>query len=1379
MFVGHGSPGPWTLTEGVETPCRPTTELGVCAELTNPTQRFDRLFARWITAAANVLVAISVVNAILVTGVIGQEAVTQSTSMTVAEQSLDFELRIVWGGGKPRAFRGSISIDQGTLSVVRNLSLQSDSIGAVVNGDASTVKLSPHSLSTFGGVDVKIQASPTSKLTFRIDDSITNQPVEHTLLLSEILQGNWIRPLDDSGSRIAAERQMQDRIRVQSPQPMGIFSIGAPWQATVSGYRCGLPGGEYQLTTAVVDAGSGAVVSRSEDKVAVDGQGNFSSNQIELSLPTIEGAYTIELSLQRKRFLPNLVSSGAALTRRLDIVTFDYGGQSSRIKAWIPAASIQPLSTQWWTAMTWISTLGTAQTLTQITGLAEHTKRPVNYGAQASRMVAGVEYLSLSPAAWQAYPLRIAQAGQPHRLRVRVPTDQPQQLVISVRDFHRNGEPTTLNVDSGVLLTERQIATENVNVAGYAEHEIVFWPRSEQPYVLLLNSSTGRDAAFGEITLDVGQSAPEVAANSPAQLPAQLQSENAPSVPAERAMNQHRSTALYLSKPLLADAFGGQRSIDPITRRPLESWHTWHQSATRLTQYMQSKGYNTLVFNVVSEGAAVFPSPLSSTKRFDNGTFYSDGRSPELKDLVELLCCHFDRAGLQLVLGLEMNSHLPGLAKWDADVSKHVGYFQVNIDGTPWKSETELGSRRVLYNPLHPQVQAEFEQVLREISSRYASHPSFQGIALELGESSHLIFAGDRWGYDDATLRKFEAATQAKLPSREGLAEAMKGGLRLGYLTWRATELSNFYVRLAGAISQSKKSAKLLINPLPILERRPSERDYIDPNMQARNLSDYWLAAGLDVNRLKQQSNIILLRGKLESPLKSGLVQDWLSRIASDSGLASADVGNTTGTLLIQRPLGMPIYEANKLQNSSSTTTAWCYPQANTIGTGSLPSLVALLHREDALLIGDGGLMPLQGDSPKLQQFRQTFVALPNIPMRSINIDSGESSVRIRSATVGTTTYLQMINSAPWPERVTMDVRIASSNGLVEILGGRELTLSGNNAQLTVSSRTNAQRVQRNTVWQFELPPFDLIGVKVSDPQFQVNSVMHSPDPAVITRITKEIEELEGLMAIAADPGRTTSLGIAGGDFESWVDDSRPTGWSVSSLPQVAISRADTLPHSGQSCIALENRNNAQVSAWIQSEKIPIPESGRLAVEAWVRYSPSANSPILMQLSVIGRTRDGRRFQRVHQFGASAQTNQGNVDWGRKPIVLYVSDLPSDELAELHVAFDLVGPGKIWLDDIQAYEPLINPDERVQIRGQLFLAREKLRENNPFPAEQALNSHWARYLFSLNQKLSDPAAEAASSSAAAETPQNSSTRWTSPAPIIQQWRESMRERWQR
>ena len=198
----------------------------------------------------------------------------------------------------------------------------------------------------------------------------------------------------------------------------------------------------------------------------------------------------------------------------------------------------------------------------------------------------------------------------------------------------------------------------------------------------------------------------------------------------------------------------------------------------------------------------------------------------------------------------------------------------------------------------------------------------------------------------------------------------------------------------------------------------------------------------------------------------------------------------------------------------------------------------------------------------------------------------------------------------------------------------------------------------------------------------------------------------------------------------------------------------------------------------MQSEQIRIPESGRLVVSAWVRAPAVGNTPQVLRLSLIGRTRDGRRYQRMHQFAAQTANSDLPVDWGKRPMTLFVTDLPSAELTELYVAFDLVGPGKVWVDDIQAVEAYLSPEERVQIRGQIFLAKEKLRDNNAFPAEQVLNSHLARYLASITPRPVSTSQVNPTQVAQPEKPV-SGNRWNNSPPILYQLRESVRERWQK
>ncbi len=47
----------------------------------------------------------------------------------------------------------------------------------------------------------------------------------------------------------------------------------------------------------------------------------------------------------------------------------------------------------------------------------------------------------------------------------------------------------------------------------------------------------------------------------------------------------------------------------------------------------------------------------------------------------------------------------------------------------------------------------------------------------------------------------------------------------------------------------------------------------------------------------------------------------------------------------------------------------------------------------------------------------------------------------MRMTRVNNDTFIQFVNNASWPERVTMDVKIAAVRGVVEVLGANKLDL--------------------------------------------------------------------------------------------------------------------------------------------------------------------------------------------------------------------------------------------------------------------------------------------------------------------------------------------------
>ncbi len=125
---------------------------------------------------------------------------------------------------------------------------------------------------------------------------------------------------------------------------------------------------------------------------------------------------------------------------------------------------------------------------------------------------------------------------------------------------------------------------------------------------------------------------------------------------------------------------------------------------------------------------------------------------------------------------------------------------------------------------------------------------------------------------------------------------------------------------------------------------------------------------------------------------------------------------------------------------------------------------------------------------------------------------------------------------------------------------------------------------------------------------------------------------------------------------------------------------------------------------------------------------------------------------------------------------LFVGDIPLDDISELYVAVDLIGPGRIWVDDVRVLKSQLQPEERVYLRGQVLVARERLAQGNPFPAENLLDSKWGRYM--LHRTHAFAPAIPFHMQAPGDAPQENEA-WNNSKPILQRWGESFRDRWQR
>ncbi len=196
-----------------------------------------------------------------------------------------------------------------------------------------------------------------------------------------------------------------------------------------------------------------------------------------------------------------------------------------------------------------------------------------------------------------------------------------------------------------------------------------------------------------------------------------------------------------------------------------------------------------------------------------------------------------------------------------------------------------------------------------------------------------------------------------------------------------------------------------------------------------------------------------------------------------------------------------------------------------------------------------------------------------------------------------------------------------------------------------------------------------------------------------------------------------------------------------------------------------------------------------------MRTLPGRTQPTV-RLSLVGRYRDGKRFQRWHEFASTNETDTESktgagspgkqsrlpIDWGNRPLVLLVPDVPNEDLSELRAAVDVVGPGTLWVDDVRVYGMYLHPDEKVHLSGQMFMARQQMRQGDYALADQMLGSFWSNFLSTYLPAEQADAAPGGSRANEARLPTRGATgpAWRKPnSNRVNQWQESLKNRWQR
>ncbi len=1204
----------------------------------------------------------------------------------VRGEEVDLRLRLAWGGAS-QAWQGTIEVSQGTILAVDPLGLEADAPGSMQISSPTLVRVLPRIPRGYDACDLHVRVDPAATLKIRLSSG--DRPARVLdIPVANIVQGLESHPLDDTGSRFLAQRSPGDALRVEFDRPSLVYTTGEKFSCRLVPNYLQLPiNSTVSLQVQLTSARSDQELQGFARDIKLDSRGEAVPEALELDLPMEEGVYDVRLSLLSKRYTPSLLRAKPLLERRVQIVVLAKAepplvpSRAAQLES-----SIDPATPKWWERLTRMPTWA---------NISSFSTGPVGDQAPAIKNRLGKNLVELLPKSWQAYPLTTTRPGEPHKLVIEYPSDVPQALGISLIEPNAAGKVVPLGVDTGILVPAPLPGHE----PQMERHELIIWPQTRNPVVLLVNRSDSAPATYGEVKLVSFDSL------APLSLP--------------NAGPDSRELTVYFDKPIFNRAFSADEALDPITKRNRDDWQTFYRGGQRLTEYLRHAGYNAAVIPAWYEGSSLYPSEiLQPNPSYDNGAFFETGQDPVRKDVLEMLFRQFDRAGLRLVPSLNFTTPLPALEALRATRdSTSEGLAAIGPDGRTAPIAT-MGGRRgqgPYYNPLDPRVQRAIEDVVREVAMRYAHHPSFGGISLHLGPESYLLLPDATTGLDDVTWERFSKATnlvQIDEPQRHAARAAqLQGETRQAWIEWRANEISDFMLRLRDIVRQRNPRAELVLAGGDMLTDR-NIQESLRPTLPTSKIApNLFLPAGLDLAAVGVEGGVNMPRPQRISPLTvptlTPLLLHWNQSPQVDQLFAS----RSTFIFHEPSPLHLPAFDEKSPFGKENTHT-WFVPALAPAGYEARRRFVHDLAARDPQEIIDGSWMPVFGQEEAVRPFVEVFRQLPRGEFQTHSPPANQlptTPVVVRSLLSNGNTWVYAVNDSPWEMKLQLEV--AASPGLNwESLGA-------------LTPATTVEPVAGGLRITTTLAPYGVIGGKIAGVA-NVRGWQANPPADLQSWLRDRVRETRLRANALRSPEPVASLPNAG--FEQPAQPGNVPGWVFPRGADISVEVSQQHRQEGNSSLRLRNQRGpggqAQV-LWVRSDPIPAPRTGRLSLLVWLRIDDPAQQPTL-RLAVEARV-DGKPYYRRANVGAVEDNSPARpLQTGWMPYRFPINDLPLTGLSDLRVGFDLMSAGEVWIDRVEVYDLWLEDHERDELLKNIASAELQLDAQKLLECERFLESPW-------------------------------------------------------
>ncbi len=1267
-------------------------------------------------------------------------------------------LRIAWGGGLDRSWRGAIRLvpDEGAADdcgeIVHVASLCGDAdpqLGLRI--DHAAVEFGQTPPRDFDGFDITIADWHHCRLVVELEG--TDGPFSTRLdepVVQFLLRGKQ-QAIDRDGNRLSVARADGDDLRVsfggEGPDASAVRHAGEVLTLSI---EPSLPvrsqsGTRRELQVALLRPEDGKAIhsqthalldDEERDVAAADGRVLRSYQQVacEVPLPDDEGVYELELSVLESG---GLRWARPLTTRRLQLVAvgrqpaarpeteawetlyeFDAGsprlfdrlrrlsGISTMPSVPLPAVpSIDlPSMGSLTTRLSGIGRIpgfggsddaaesvlpaGSTVAARSIDALLPRFSGPLpgGHGMPAKHPLGMM--LELPPSAdsnnpaWEAIVVPGATPGRPHLLEIDYPTDQEAMVGVCVL------EPNDLGVVDRVVWAGGFVSrnTGFGETAEASRYQQVFWPQTKTPMVVLLNLSPRQEVMLGRMRVLAG----------PSRLPA--------STVATPGRARKRVLGL-LSKPEFS-RFGVAAGIDGETGRPADDWAMFSRAAERMAELVEHRAAAGAMVTVYADGTPLWPSQVhSGGSRWDNGQVAQSGKHAAAKDVLELLCRVFGREELELVPAIECRGPLAPLeALRLREGSLAVGIECVGGDGEPPPGDDPL----VAYNVLDPRVQDAIEQLVLDLARRVADRPAVSGIALTCPHDGWLHLPGVAWGLDDATIGRFMSDTGVEMPMTGSgrfaeRAALVTGAYKGAWLEWRCGQVAAFHRRLADAVASQAGAIDLQIVPTTLFSEGPLAKRFRPRLTTSSGEQGLLREIGFDVELITAHPQLVFVRPQVHRG-DGELVAESTLRAANRSPRLAADISlaQRRGGVHLELPSEVALAAVLRAApfsavNGDSEAVALVHAVASN-GEAS-EAISGPLAGNDVEVVIDGTLFTGIGQVRR-QAARAAVAMLPAREMQSL--ESVARPLVVRSAMEAGAVVASVVNASPVACVARLHVSAAGSSA-VDAASGDLLPVD-------------------EGVVEVPLEPWGLRAVRlVESAEITTAEVAFAEElQAVVTQRLQRLRERRGVLDY---PVALESLDNP--DFELPVVRRAVPGWEL-----VEKSRGTLTAVEGRSGSDADDKPQAVQFAsphglsTLRSNPFAPPATGRLSVAVWLRIEEGNPQPPL-RIAVEGL--QGRQeYYRFAPVGQGEAAMPLSSEWSQ--IVLQVDDLPTQGLESLRVRLDLLGPGKVCVDEVRVYDLAFDEPQRVQLSKMLALIDHQLNAGDLGGSVIELDGHWPRFL---------------------------------------------------